>query len=376
MWAAARSHEPACSSRWRATSADGVGGHFAPCGPIARATGARSIASVSARAASASAHSCRIKAASRSPRAARAASSSSCRDAEPALHSALGWAGRGALALQDQDDRLLLDACDLRDALGRCARRVGGGHALLEQRHRSPYRVEAGRVSLTQLRTLGPGVVDHALCRTVELECCVEQRLLCRRPGFLADLLAVLAVAVGSVAHQAVPPANERCRRTPPGNAGVQNPCRRPGTTQTSYGSDVIRRTKKLFLEPVSGAVLGGENLRRKPLRSGDQLGARQVEAGDEAQERARRRISCPGLELPYAALRNPRPQREGLLGELKLLSPFAQGDTERAEEAGRIWHRATLIGNRCVCNVVYVVHRAPDRGAMALRRGAVHTGS
>lgn len=126
----------------------------------------------------------------------------------------------------------------------------------------------------------------------------------------------------------------------------------------------------------LSGAVLGGEILSRKSLSSGNQLRAGQVEAGDEAQQRARRRISCSGLDLPDASLRNPCPQRDGLLGELKLLSPFPQGDAERAEEADRIWHRATLIGSRDVCNVIYVVHRAPDRGAMALRCVAVHTGS
>src|SRR5437868_14126858 len=153
---------------------------------------------------------------------------------------------------------------------------------------------------------------------------------------------------------------------------------RRSSSLQAScYDANVVRRPRDPCAgEAASDAVLGRELLRREPLCSGDQLGAGQVEAGDEAQQRARRRIACPGLELPDASLRNPCAQREGLLGELKLLSAFAQGDAERVEEAGRIWHRATLIGNPDVCNVVYVVHRAPDRGAMALRCVAVHTWS
>jgi hypothetical protein len=111
-------------------------------------------------------------------------------------------------------------------------------------------------------------------------------------------------------------------------------------------------------------------------LGSGDDLGAGRVEARDKAQQRARRRVSRSGFELPDPALRDPRAEREGLLRELKLLSPFAQGDAERAEEAGCIWHRATLIGDRQMRNVVYVVHRIGDGGATALPRGAVHTGS
>jgi hypothetical protein len=142
----------------------------------------------------------------------------------------------------------------------------------------------------------------------------------------------------------------------------------------------VLRRKRRTAADGgvcrTSGAGLGGRFLRREPLGSGDQLGAGHVKAGHETQQCARRRISGSGFELPNTSLRDTRAQRERFLGEAKLFSPFAQGDTERVEELGRIWHRATLIGRRDVCNVVYVVHRALDRGAMAFRCGAVHTGS
>jgi hypothetical protein len=142
----------------------------------------------------------------------------------------------------------------------------------------------------------------------------------------------------------------------------------------TPHDANVVRR--KQGHSVGSGAAVGRGFGGREPLGPGDQLGAGRVEAGDEAQERARRRVSGSCFELPDASLRNPRAQRDGFLRELKLLAPFAQGDAERTEELGRIWHRATLIGNPGRCNVVYVVHGLADDGAAPRRDGAVHTGS
>ena len=204
--------------------------------------------------------------------------------AAAALSPRRGWARRPGAAGSASTSPARC-ARSARSAPARRPAACAASDALLERAHRLADRLEAGGV-VAQLRALAAGVVDHALGGAVEVERRLEQRPLGGRPGSSpTSPSAPPPVRRDPSPVTLVPPANERCRRTPPGNAGVHHACR-PG-----YDANVVRR--KLGRLPRSGAALGGA-LRGRAAARRARSAASTARRGPETRRSSVRAVGFP----------------------------------------------------------------------------------